>query len=138
MTRRKALAPATHHSGKGRAFKRCGRRNGAKANTAATNPQLAVSDGATGRRAREEVMTKQDDAQPVQLQKNRVEYNFGLVGRCFHTLNDEGGVVQQGIIKSIVGDDKALVQYLEWTIGEPGVLKSCASMTWPRTQTKTV
>ena len=72
-------------------------------------------------------MTKQETKHPnedqPQKRMHRVEYTFGLVGRCFHTINDEGGVVQQGIVKSIVGDDKALVQYLEWTIGEPGVLQ---------------
>jgi hypothetical protein len=48
---------------------------------------------------------------------------MSLVGRCFHVFGEKRKVQYQGIVRAMVGDDHALVQYFEWLMGEPTTIE---------------
>jgi cobalamin biosynthesis Mg chelatase CobN len=43
---------------------------------------------------------------------------LSLVGRCFHVFGENQKVQYQGIVRGMVNDTHALVQYFEWFMGE--------------------
>ena len=40
--------------------------------------------------------------------------SWSLVGQFFHTFDDEGFVRNQGVIKALLNDEIAVVDYFEW------------------------
>jgi hypothetical protein len=52
----------------------------------------------------------------------RAEYSFALVGRRFAAFDADGALRHEGVVRSIVGEDKALIQ-LDEPDGTPGVLQ---------------
>jgi hypothetical protein len=48
---------------------------------------------------------------------------YGLVGRCFVTFNENNEVSQQGIVRGKISDAAYLVQYFEWIMGEPSIMQ---------------
>jgi hypothetical protein len=46
-----------------------------------------------------------------------------LVGMCFHMFGENEKVQNQGIVRGMVNDDYAIVQYFEWFTGEPNTME---------------
>ena len=46
-----------------------------------------------------------------------------LVGLSFHVFGEDGRVQQQGIVRGMVNDQHALVQYFDWASGVPTTLE---------------
>jgi hypothetical protein len=44
---------------------------------------------------------------------------LGLVGRCFHIMDEGGYVEKQGVIRGDLGGGLYLIQYFEWLMGNP-------------------
>ncbi|MCI0431028.1 MAG: hypothetical protein L0210_10855 [Rhodospirillales bacterium] len=56
----------------------------------------------------------------VQAKKPQKDvWSSGLVGRCFVIYGDDGKVGYQGVVRAKITEDKYLVQFFEWIMGEP-------------------
>jgi hypothetical protein len=55
------------------------------------------------------------------LRETQPERRHGLVGRWFHTFDEDGRVEKQGTIIDEISDKVYLVQLFEWILGEPSI-----------------
>jgi hypothetical protein len=75
------------------------------------------------------------------IQEKRVKqaadpWATGIVGRCFHiwgqTERGSPTIQYQGVVRALVDQDKALIQFFDWIVGEPSTLSIVSLATMVR------